>query len=378
MGDSMRPDNAKEAIIAILAQADIDIGGPHPWDIHVHRDDFYQRVLAGSSLALGESYMDGWWDCDALDQFFCNVLRAKLYRKVSYPKKVFWEISKAKLTNLQSKSKAFEIGKRHYDIGNGLFAVMLDKGLNYSCGYWAGSDNLDEAQTAKLDLICRKVGLAPGMMVLDIGCGWGGFARHAAKRYDVEVKGITVSKEQAHWAREYCKGLPVTIALEDYRDQKETYDRIISIGMFEHVGVKNYRTYMETVHRCLKPDGLFLLHTIGSNVSVTTCDPWISKYIFPNGMLPSSQQITTAAEGLFVMEDWHSFGHHYDKTLMAWHDNFVNGWDRLSSTYDERFFRMWVYYLLCSAGCFRARDNQLWQIVYSKDGVLGGYDRVCG
>jgi len=252
---------------------------------------------------------------------------------------------------------------------------MLDKGMNYSCGYWQKAKTLDDAQEAKLDLICRKVNLSPGMAVLDIGCGWGGFARYAAENYQANVTGITVSSKQVKWARDYCHDLPVTILLQDYRDQKGTFDRIISIGMFEHVGVKNYRKYMKVVHRCLKSDGLFLLHTIGGNRSVGTCDPWLTKYIFPNAMLPSARQITSAAEGLFVLEDWHSFGPHYDTTLMAWHDNFTWGWEQLSPGYDERFYRMWTYYILCCAGSFRARDNQLWQIVFSKKGVPDGYQR---
>jgi len=371
----MRPDSKKEAVKSILDQANIQIDGHRPWDIRVNNSAFYERILASGSLALGESYMDGWWDCDALDQFFYKVLSAELYRKIRYSKQMVLEIVKAKVSNLQRKSKAFEVGKRHYDIGNDLFAVMLDKGMNYSCGYWHKAKTLDDAQSAKLDLICRKMGLTPGMTVLDIGCGWGGFARYAAENYQVNVTGITVSGEQVKWAKAYCQGFPVTISLKDYRDQRGTFDRIISIGMFEHVGVKNYRTYMKDVNRCLKSDGLFLLHTIGGNRSVNTCDPWLTKYIFPNGMLPSARQITSAAEGLFVLEDWHSFGQHYDTTLMAWYDNFTKGWEPLSSDYDERFYRMWTYYLLCSAGCFRARDNQLWQLVFSKKGVPGGYQR---
>ena len=371
----MRPDSGKEAVKAILDQGDIQIDGHRPWDIRVNNPAFYERILSGGSLALGESYVDGWWDCDALDQFFCKVLNAKLYRKVRYLKGVLLEIVKAKVTNLQRKSRAFEIGERHYDIGNDLFAIMLDKGMNYSCGYWHKAKTLDEAQEAKLDLICRKVGLSSGMTVLDIGCGWGGFPRYAAENYQVNITGITVSSEQVKWAKEYCQGFPVMISLKDYRDQKGTFDRIISIGMFEHVGVKNYRAFMKDVYRCLKSDGLFLLHTIGGNRSVGTCDPWLTKYIFPNAMLPSARQITSAAEGLFVLEDWHSFGSHYDTTLMAWYDNFTRGWEQLSPDYGERFYRMWTYYILCCAGSFRARDNQLWEIVFSKKGVPDGYQR---
>jgi cyclopropane-fatty-acyl-phospholipid synthase len=265
------------------------------------------------------------------------------------------------------------IGKRHYDTGNRLFEIMLDARMNYSCGYWETAAALDEAQEAKLDLICKKLLLKPGMTVLDIGCGWGGFAQWAAEKYDVKVLGITVSQEQVKYARKFCQGLNVTIELQDYRDLKETFDRIVSIGMFEHVGAKNYLTFMRKVRHCLKPDGLFLLHTIGGNTSVSSTDPWISKYIFPNSMLPSAKQITSAAEGLLVLEDWHSFGQYYDQTLMAWHQNFIQRWDKVKDIYDDRFYRMWTYYLLACAGSFRSRRNQLWQMVFSKNGIRGGY-----
>jgi cyclopropane-fatty-acyl-phospholipid synthase len=164
--------------------------------------------------------------------------------------------------------------------------------------------------------------------------------------------------------------------LQDYRELEEKFDRIISIGMFEHVGYRNYRTYMEVVHRCLKLDGLFLLHTIGGNTSVSSTDPWIDKYIFPNSMLPSAKQITSSAEGLFMLEDWHSFGHYYDNTLMAWYRNFTKNWHKIKDGYDQRFYRMWTYYLLSCAGAFRSRRNQLWQIVFSKNGEKGVYQSI--
>jgi cyclopropane-fatty-acyl-phospholipid synthase len=250
---------------------------------------------------------------------------------------------------------------------------MLDKWLNYSCGYWENAKTLDEAQEAKLDLICRKIGLKPNMKILDIGCGWGGFAKYSATKYGARIHGITVSREQVKFAEKFCKGLDIKIELKDYRELKEKYDRIVSIGMFEHVGASNYRTFMKVAHRCLKADGLLLLHTIGGNTSVNSTDPWINKYIFPNSMLPSAKQITSAAQGLFVLEDWHSFGQYYDNTLMAWHNNFTKNWTALKDTYDERFYRMWTYYLLSCAGSFRSRRNQLWQIVFSKEGIKGGY-----
>jgi cyclopropane-fatty-acyl-phospholipid synthase len=253
---------------------------------------------------------------------------------------------------------------------------MLDTRMIYSCGYWAEAETLEQAQEHKLDLVCRKLGLQPGMRVLDIGCGWGGAARFMAERYQVEVVGCTISAEQARLAREDCRDLSVQILLQDYRTLSGSFDRIFSIGMFEHVGHKNYRTYMETVARLLKDDGLFLLHSIGSNKTSIVVDPWIERYIFPNGMLPSARQITRASEGLFILEDWHNFGADYDKTLMAWHANFISAWPQLKHAYDQRFFRMWTYYLLSCAGGFRARDNQLWQVVFAKNGVPGGYRAI--
>ena len=372
----MKTAGRKMAIEHILDGAGVGINEDRPWDIQVKNPGFYSRVLAGGSLALGESYMDGWWDCKALDQFFDRILSARLDRKVKKSLDLLWLVIRSRLSNRQRPSRAFEIGKRHYDIGNDLFSVMLDKRLNYSCGYWDRATTLDEAQEDKLDLICRKIGLAPGMKVVDIGCGWGGFIQYAAETCGADVLGITVSKEQARMARERCKGLPVRVELMDYRDLEGTFDRIVSVGMLEHVGERNFRTYMQTLHRCLAPDGLFLLHTIGANKSVRDTDPWINKYIFPDSMLPSAKQIATATEGLFVLEDWHSFGPDYDKTLMAWHRNFIDNWDRVKDAYGERFYRMWTYYLLSCAGSFRARRNQLWQIVLSKKGLREGYRRI--
>jgi cyclopropane-fatty-acyl-phospholipid synthase len=370
----MKESKIKEVVQKILKPSDIQINGDRPWDIRIHNPSFYERVLSGGSLALGESYMDGWWDCDALDQFFEKILDDRLDKKVkANAKKNLVIMLKAKIINYQNRSKAYVVGKRHYDIGNNLFSIMLDKWLNYSCGYWETAKTLENAQEAKLDLICRKMELSPGMKILDIGCGWGCFAKYAAEKYGANVHGITVSREQVEFANKFCQGLDVKIELKDYRMLNEKFDRIVSIGMFEHVGCRNFRTFMKVILRCLKANGLFLLHTIGGNTFANSTDPWISKYIFPNSMLPSAKQITSAAEGLFVLEDWHSFGQYYDKTLMAWYKNFTSNWNKLKDDYDERFYRMWTYYLLLSAGCFRSRRNQLWQIVFSKKGIKGGY-----
>ena len=369
-------DRMEETTRRLLSLAGIEIDGTKPWDVAVHDHRFYRRVLSQGSLGLGESYMDGWWDCDSLDEFFLRVVRAQLQSRVRKSLGLVSGVVLARAVNLQSRRRAFQIGERHYDLGNDLFVSMLDRRMTYSCAYWKNAGSLDEAQENKSELICRKIGLQAGMTVLDIGCGWGGFAQYAARTYGVTVTGITVSKEQVEFGQKLCAGLPVKIRLQDYRDLREKFDRIVSVGMFEHVGYKNYRTYMQVVSRCLKDDGLFLLHTIGGNRSVRSVDPWIDKYIFPTGMLPSIRQLGAAIEGLFVMEDWHNFSADYDRTLMEWHHNFENHWDGLKSRYDERFYRMWEYYLLSCAGAFRARSNQLWQIVLSKRGVEGGYHPV--
>ena len=372
----MKDTSSEKLVTDLFAAADVEINGSRPWDIHVKEDLFYKRLVAGGSKALGESYMDGWWECSQLDHFFDKILQVRLDQKAKKSFSALWCRAKTFLTTSPGKFRAFEIGRRHYDIGNELFSLMLDKWMNYSCAYWKQADTLDEAQEAKMDLICRKLQLQPGMRVLDIGCGWGGLAAYMAEHYQINVVGITVSKEQVAFAKDRCQGLSVDIRLMDYRDMKESFDRIVSVGMFEHVGAGRYRAFMAVVKRCLTDQGLFLLHTIAGNRSVRWSDPWISTYIFPNSMLPSSRQIATAAENLLMLEDWHSFGPDYDPTLMAWYKNFVENWDKIKYVYDDRFFRMWTYYLLACAGSFRSRRNQLWQIVFSKGGVRPAYESV--
>lgn len=367
--------NAKQFVSDLLSQADIQINGSRPWDIQIHNDRAFARTLAQGSLGFGEAYMDGWWDCEAIDQMLTQIFHANLEEKIK-PLQTLLPILWSRVMNPQRKSKAFEIGKRHYDVGNDLYERMLDKRMVYTCGYWKNAQTLDEAQEAKLDLVCRKIGLQKRMRVLDIGCGWGSFAKYAAEKYGVEVVGITVSKEQITLGQKMCSGLPVELRYQDYRDVTGRFDRVVSLGMFEHVGYRNYRTFMEVVHRLLPPHGIFLLHTIGGNRSVRSFDPWIEKYIFPNSMLPSIAQIGASTEKLFVMEDWHNFGTDYDRTLQAWHQNFESGWPELKEKYTERFHRMWRFYLLSSAATFRTRKNQLWQIVVSKGGLVDGYQSI--
>lgn len=369
----MRASSLEAAVRKLLEHTDIRINGNNRWDIQVHDNRFYKRAVGEAELGIGESYMDGWWDCDEIDTLICKLLRSGLQDAVKRNWSILWPIALAAVFNRQNKRRAQKDVGGHYSLGNDLFQKMLDPLMLYTCGYWNNAVSLEQAQINKLELICRKLELKPGMRVLDIGCGWGGFGKYAAQNHGVSVVGVTISKEQMALGQELCQGLPVEFLLTDFRQLNERFDRVVAIGMIEHIGYKNYRTFMKVVHRCLDDDGLFLLHTIGEIRSVTVTDPWTEKYIFPGSMLPSIKQLGQATENLFVMEDWHNFGADYDKTLMAWYANFERSWDSIKKNYDDRFFRMWKYFLLSTAGSFRARRNQLWQIVFSKRGVIGGY-----
>ncbi|GMQ82967.1 MAG: cyclopropane fatty acyl phospholipid synthase [Rhodothermia bacterium] len=369
----MRTDRSKKVLLELLNRAGVGINGPQPWDIRVNDERFYGRVLSQGSLGAGESYMDGWWDVEQLDELFFRVLRSDIELELVRNWRVLAAISSQVFINKQRKSKAGEIGERHYDLGNTLFRSMLDERLVYSCAYWKEAETLRAAQENKLDLVCRKLGLRSGMHLLDIGCGWGSLAKYAAEKYGVSVVGINNSKEQTELGQALCSGLPIEIIQQDYRDVKGRFDRIASIGMFEHVGTKNYRTYMNVVSDRLKDDGLFLLHTLGRAGRRRGYDGFTQKYIFPRGVVPTIVEFGKSVDGLFTIEDVHNIGAHYDRTLMAWSDNFESNWDQLRHIYDERFHRMWKYFLLSFAGSSRARRNHVWQIVLSKKGVLGGY-----
>lgn len=370
-------DYYKNNVLKLLSYADVKIGGNRSWDIKVVNDNFYKKVFEERTLGFGESYMDGWWDAESLDETIVRLLKSNVREKIKKNFVLIFKIIVAFLFNSNTYKKAFQIGEYHYDIGNDIYESMLDKRMVYTCGYWDKASNLEEAQEAKLDLVCKKLNLKKGQKILDIGCGWGSFAKYASEKYGVSVVGITVSTEQVKLAKELCKGHPVEIRFQDYREVNEKFDHIVSLGMFEHVGYKNYKNYMDMVSRNLKEEGLFILHTVGRNSSVIIAESWIDKYIFPGAMIPSIKQIGSAIEKKFVMEDWHNFGADYDKTLMAWFDNFDKNWYKFESRYGKKFYRMWKYYLLSFAGAFRARHLHLWQIVLSKKGVIGGHKRIC-
>lgn len=358
----------------LLADIGIAVNGPRAWDMQVHDERLWWRLACKGTLGLGDAYVDGWWDVEQLDEFIARVVRARVDRRIpNLPKRIGAAL--AALNNLQDLAGARKVGERHYDLDHEMYRAMLGERMIYTCAYWPAASDLDTAQEHKLDLVCRKLGLAPGMRVLDIGCGWGGFARYAAERYGAAVTGVTISRNQADIATRTCAGLPVDIRLEDYRDVRGRFDRVVSLGMFEHVGRKNYRHFMGIVRARLAPGGLALLHTIGRNDDGPGVDPWVTRHIFPNSEIPTINRIVAALDGVLTMEDWHNFGADYDRTLLAWHANFRASWPRFEARLGERFYRAWSYYLRTFAGVFRARELQLWQLVLSVDGLPGGYRR---
>ncbi len=369
------PLEAPTILRELLARADVHFNGGRPWDLRVNHNRLYHRLLTQWSLGAGESYVDGDWDCERLDMMFERLLRADLDRTVPGLAKLqlVMESLRQRLFNRQSVERAHQVGERHYDAGNDVFEAMLDSRMIYSCAYWEHAADLEQAQQHKLAMICRKLELQPGETLLDIGCGWGGLARYAAEHHRVRVTGITVSREQLALAEQRCQGLPIRLLLQDYRSLQGRFDKIVSVGMFEHVGLKNYATYFDTARRLLAPDGLFLLHSIGVDRRAPHTDPWIERYIFPNGKLPSPAELAGAVEGRFLIEDWHNFGPDYDRTLMAWAERFEAAWPRLAPRYEEGLRRMFRYYLLSCAGFFRSRQGQLWQLVLSRPERRGAY-----
>ncbi|MFT7615326.1 MAG: cyclopropane-fatty-acyl-phospholipid synthase [Candidatus Woesearchaeota archaeon] len=369
-------DKQKQIVADITAQVGITINGSKKYDIKVLDDKFYPALLANGTLGFGESYMDGYWECDQIDELTSKLLMRESDTKIQSKLTLIAEHLKAKVLNQQNKIRSKKVAEEHYNVGNDLYELMLDKYMQYTCGYWKEAKTLKAAQEAKLDLVCKKLGLKKGMKILELGSGFGGLSYWMAKKYGCTVEAYNISTEQVKFARTLCKGLPVTFHVRDYREATGLFDRVVSIGMMEHVGPKNYAGFMELAHSRLIDGGLFLMHTIGGNLSELTTEPWFGKYIFPGSVLPSVQQIAKASEGIFVMEDWHNLSTDYDKTLMAWFERFDKGWSKISGKYNERFYRMWKYYLLMAAGSFRARKNQLWQVVFSKGVYKGGYKSI--
>lgn len=370
-------------VVPTLRRAEIEVGGSRPWDIKIHDRRFFRRVVLEGSLGLGDSYLEGWWDCDDLGTFFHRLIAARSQDQRTTGIPGFVHNLRRKLFNLQGKRRAKQVVNSHYDLPTALFETMLGPSMTYSCAYWQGTVSLEQAQENKLDLICRKLGVAPGDRILELGCGFGSFARHASRRYGCTVVGVTLSGAQARYARSLCDGLPVEIHQADYRDLQtysdgKPFSRIVSIAMFEAVGRRSFRGFMEVVDRLLQDGGSWLLHTIGD--AVCSSDPWLDKHIFPNGELPSHDQIEDAARSLFSLHDTHEFGSDYALTLAAWETNFRRGWHELRRSnprvFDGRFFRKWIYYLSCCRGAFLAGDLYLWQILMAREPAPAQYRPV--
>ncbi|MFO1394306.1 MAG: cyclopropane fatty acyl phospholipid synthase [Steroidobacteraceae bacterium] len=384
-GPARRPARFERFVRDAFAGAGVEIGGARPWDVLVHDRRLYSRVALEGTLGLGEAYMDGWWDCADLGEFFRRVITWRNARSGDWRLRVPSLVVDAMfaLRNLQSRARARHVIDAHYDLPAGLYERMLGPHMSYSCAYWKRARTLDEAQRAKLDLICRKLELAPGLRLLDLGCGFGSVSRHAAEHYGCEVVAVTLSEEQARYAKTHCAGLPVSIHVCDYRDVDayagdRPFDRIANIAMFEAIGRRNARGFMAIVRRLLAADGLWLLHTIGADTD--GADPWLHRYIFPNGELLTLERIHAAMRGHFFVEDLHNFGPDYAPTLAAWRANFLGAWDAIRALaparFDERFRRMWVYYLECCRGAFAARNNHLWQIVMAGPARTASYQAV--
>jgi len=359
---------AESTVKELLKHADIKVGGTRPQDITIRDERTYARVLRQRELGLGESYMDGWWDCKRIDQMVAQALSADLRSKIKLRPGIVLAGLSSIIFNQQTIRRAGKNAAHHYNIGNDLYERMLGERMVYSCAYWRDAKTLDEAQEQKLDLICRKLHLKRGMTVLDIGCGWGGFAEYAASKYGAIVTGISPAIDQVRMARVRTKhlGARVKILQRDYRQMTGKFDRVISVGMLEHVGPRNYPKFFEICRQLLKDDGIMLHHTIGGNSPGRNTNAWMNKYIFPGGVIPSLSQITAVVERQLIIEDVQNIGPDYDKTLMAWHRNFVRHYGEIKDNYDERFYRMWTFYLQICAGAFRSRQLQLWQIVMRK------------
>jgi len=361
------------------------VDGLNQWDPQVRDDDFFGMVAGDGMLGLGNAYVKGYWECEDLFEFFCRAIRGGLLEFMADSPVMKALMTAYRTTNRQSQTQAKKNVVAHYDRGNDLFEAFLGKTMAYTCAVWDNpldleeGETLDEAQERKLDRICQKLHLESGMRVLDIGCGWGPFMRYVAGHFEVEVVGITLSAEQIAYIEKRNGGfkhsgsLPIKAVLADFRTfDAGKFDRVLSIGMFEHVGRKNHEEYFKAVDRCLESDGLSLIHCFGkSDPRVPLIDPWTEKHIFPGMELPTVVDITTAMEGAFNLLDLEEMGQHYPKTLLAWSANFDCNWEQISH-YGEEFRRMWRYYLLSCAAVFHVRKVLLWQVVFARkeDGQL--------
>lgn len=340
---------------------------------YIKDPDVYRRVLVQGDLGLGESYMDGQWESNDLEAFVAEMLKLEVVKKdlglLGLPLlssaivgSVSWLLFP---TNLSASGAKQNIAK-HYDISMKLYEQMLGPTMQYSGAYYHAPDmSLEAAQIAKMRLVAEKLDLKPGMKVLELGCGFGALADLMATEYGVEVTGVTLSEDQHAYAKKHFKNGKVDIRLQDYRSMTGQFDRIYSVGIFEHIGRNCYETYFEKCQELLKDDGIMVIHTIGfCRSGQWNHGGWMNTYIFPGAELPTMSHFTQQFQEQWHLEDWQSFGVSYAKTLRAWKDN-LNNWQGLEE-FDQSFRRMWEYYLMCCAASFQARRTKLWQLVYTK------------
>lgn len=337
----------------------------------------YKYILALGSLGFGESYMNGWWDeeNDNLMELSGLLLSSGIYKKARGNFSLILNILLQRLFSLpifiQNSRKNVQY---HYDISNDFYRLFLDETLTYSCGYQIEkNDTLKEMQMQKHELICKKLALKRGDSVIDIGCGWGEMLIYAAEQYGISGTGITLSQEQAYLAKERIKQRELSdrlkIVVADYREFEGQYDKFVSIGMFEHVGKRNFSTYMNKVRELLKPGGIGLLHTVGT-IGRAGRDPWLEKYIFPGGYLPKLHDLISEMwTADLLVAHCENLKPHYAETLKRWSDNFRHNKKLImavSSKFDQRFIRMWDLYLQLCEATFRYGNIQLYQVLFCK------------
>lgn len=347
-------------------------GQGRPVTVRLHDESLVRRILLNPDLGIGEGYMEGSFtiDDDDLHGFLAlavrnsqNAWRHPLHRflwKLRYLSRVARQYNPA--------GRARRRVAHHYDLSGELYDLFLDSDKQYSCAYFRSPDDtLEQAQAQKKAHIAGKLRIEPGMRVLDIGCGWGGLALTLARDYGARVLGVTLSEEQHEVANERARaaglGNRAQFRLMDYREVEGTFDRVVSVGMFEHVGAPHYREYFRTVREKLTEDGIALIHTIGRSTPPGANSPWIEKYIFPGGYIPALSEIMTAVEKEdFISQDIEVWRLHYAQTLRHWHDRFVANEERVREIYDDRFCRMWRYYLVACEQTFRCNRQVVFQL----------------
>jgi cyclopropane-fatty-acyl-phospholipid synthase len=361
---------SQRVIESILEPQDIHINGNRPWDMVVRDERVFRDIVTRGSLGLGNAYTQGWWDSPALDEWMYRVSQSPALRSARTLTHIIpnaLATASEFLYNTQSLPRSQHVLKKHYELNLPLFANMLDPLMQYSCAHFGNTKTLPEAQVEKLDLIARKLEISERDTLLDIGSGWGGLAKYFSENKGCSVTGINISQKQIQFSEKFAPSQKVSFQNRDYRQIEGIFDKVVSVGMFEHVGPQNYRAFMKSAHKALRPGGLLLIQSITKSTSDKICDPWIKRNIFPNSHIPSLAQVSAAAEDLFVLESVQNIGEHYDKTLMCWHKNFTKNWEKISPSFDSAFQRKWTYYLLTCAGVFRARELGCCQVLFRKN-----------